>query len=157
MILGYFFLNRGHPIWIGNARGNTYSRNHTVKSPDEGEFWKFSFHEIGIYDLPAMIDFILSKTQQDQLIYVGHSQGVTSAFVMLSERPEYNAKISILHAIAPPIILKHYTPIAPSSMKDVHNMEVFLLKDFLHPSGLATTFPPVRLFVSVLELGTENE
>lgn len=51
-------------------------------------------------------------------------QGVTSAFVMLSEKPEYNEKISILHAMAPPIILKHYTSAAPASMKDVHNMEV---------------------------------
>lgn len=83
-------------MWSGNARGNTYSRNHTKLNPDEQPFWKFSWHEIGYYDLPAMIDYVLNQTGQDQLIYVGHSQGVSSAFVMLSERPEYNEKIALL-------------------------------------------------------------
>lgn len=43
-----------------------------------------------------MLDYILTQTKQNQLIYVGHSQGVTSAFVMLSERPEYNKRIALL-------------------------------------------------------------
>lgn len=73
--VGYFFHKRGYDVWFGNARANTYSRNHTHLSPDDGEFWKFSWHEIGLYDLPAMIDFILEKTEQDQMIYIGHSQG----------------------------------------------------------------------------------
>lgn len=83
-------------IWIrmGNARGNTLSRNHTTLNPNEVDFWKFSWHEMGVYDLPALIDFILARTGQEQLIYAGHSQGGTSLFVLLSERREYNKKIS---------------------------------------------------------------
>lgn len=37
----------------------------------------FSFHEIAIYDIPATIDFILMKTRQEKLYYIGHSQGGT--------------------------------------------------------------------------------
>lgn len=120
MILGYFFHKRGYDIWIGNARGNYYSRNHTKLNPDDEQFWKFSWHQIGYFDVlrnffhyitidgtesfifdfqlqvPAMLDYVLMKTGQSQLIYVGHSQGVTIAFVMLSERPEYNEKIALL-------------------------------------------------------------
>ena len=42
-------------------------------------FYSFScsFDEMAKYDLPATIDFILKKTGQDQLRYVGHSQGTT--------------------------------------------------------------------------------
>lgn len=29
------------------------------------------------YDLPASIDFIVKQTQQEQIFYVGHSQGTT--------------------------------------------------------------------------------
>lgn len=36
-----------------------------------------SFDEMAKYDLPATIDFILKKTGQDKLHYVGHSQGTT--------------------------------------------------------------------------------
>lgn len=48
-----------------------------------------------------MIDYVLNKTSQPNLFYVGHSQGSTSFFVMCSERPEYNAKIKMMHALAP--------------------------------------------------------
>lgn len=36
-----------------------------------------SFHEMAMYDLPAMIDFVLQKTGQKQIYYVGYSQGCT--------------------------------------------------------------------------------
>lgn len=75
MFLGYYFYNRGFDIWLANVRGNTFSRNHTTLDPDGAEFWKFSWHEIGIHDLPAIIDYILAQTKQDKLYYIGHSQG----------------------------------------------------------------------------------
>lgn len=36
-----------------------------------------SFHEMAMYDLPAMTDFVLQKTGQKQIYYVGYSQGCT--------------------------------------------------------------------------------
>lgn len=38
------------------------------------EFWDFSFHENGLYDLPAMIDFIIKTTGFQKIHYIGHSQ-----------------------------------------------------------------------------------
>ena len=35
----------------------------------------FSWHEIGTYDLPAMINKTLETSGQDKLFYIGHSMG----------------------------------------------------------------------------------
>lgn len=86
---------------MGNSRGNTYSRAHKTLTTKDSKFWDFSWHEMGIYDLPAAIDYILSITQQEKIYYLGHSQGTTSFFVMMSEKPEYNEKIIKFAAYAP--------------------------------------------------------
>lgn len=62
-------------------------------------------HEIGKYDLPATIDYILQTTNYSRLHYIGHSQGTTSFFVAMSERPEYNEKILLMVAMAPPVFM----------------------------------------------------
>lgn len=60
-----------------------------------------SWHEIGVYDIPAIIDHILNTTNQKKLNYIGHSQGTTSFFVLASMRPEYNEKLLDVHLLAP--------------------------------------------------------
>lgn len=40
-------------------------------------FLDYSYDEMAMYDLPASINFILNKTGQEQMYYVGHSQGST--------------------------------------------------------------------------------
>lgn len=54
-----------------------------------------------MYDLPAMIDYIVKNTTREKIFYLGHSQGTTSFFVMSSERPEYQDKIEAMFAMAP--------------------------------------------------------
>lgn len=99
--LAYILADAGYDVWMGNARGNTFSRKHKTLSPKDKRFWAFSWDEIGYYDLPAMIDYVLKKTGRTSLNYIGYSQGTTSFFVMTSLRPEYNKKIKSMHALAP--------------------------------------------------------
>lgn len=104
--LAYLLADRGYDVWMGNARGNRYSRKHVRLNPDgrrseRRQFWQFSWHEIGVIDVPEMIDYVLADTGFEQLHYIGHSQGTTSFFVMAAERPEYNAKILAMQALAP--------------------------------------------------------
>lgn len=107
--LGFILADAGYDVFLGNIRGNTYSRRHVKLTPKMKEFWEFSFDEMGKYDLPAMIDFALNVTGQKQLYYIGHSQGTTSMFAALSENPELNQKIKLFIALAPVTTLGHIT------------------------------------------------
>lgn len=66
-----------------------------------------SWHEMGIYDLPAMIDYILYQTGEKQLFYIGFSQGTTQFWVLTSLKPEYNRKIKLMSALAPVAYMGH--------------------------------------------------
>ncbi|XP_031617336.1 lipase 1-like [Contarinia nasturtii] len=101
--LAYILADANYDVWLVNGRGNVYSRNHISKDPNElfSAFWDFSWYEIGVYDLPAVIDYILQNTNNSKTYYVGYSQGTTSALVLLSKRPEYNEKIYAASLMAP--------------------------------------------------------
>lgn len=101
--LAFQLVDAGYDVWIGNARGNTYSRNHTWLSTQHPYFWRFSWHEIGYFDIAAMIDYALKANGQGQeaIHYVGHSQGTTVFLALMSTRPEYNAKIKTSQLLAP--------------------------------------------------------
>ena len=72
----------GYDVWLGNTRGNTYSKNHIHLDPKSKEFWDFGFHEAGREDLTAAIDLVLDTTQEKSLYYIGHSQGTTEYLVI---------------------------------------------------------------------------
>ncbi|XP_021951739.1 lipase 3 [Folsomia candida] len=101
--LAYLLADSCYDVWLGNARGNTYSRRHITLSPDTDKeaFWDFSWNEMGIYDLPANFDHILAITGAEKLYYIGHSMGTTMFFVCMTERPEYNSKVALMSALAP--------------------------------------------------------
>ncbi|XP_063381927.1 lipase 3-like [Cydia fagiglandana] len=108
--LAYILAEEGFDVWLGNARGNRYSRQHVKLNPDAGaDFWDFSWDEIGNIDLPTMIDYALDKADKKRLHYIGHSQGTTSFWVMCSLRPDYNQKIISMNALAPVAYLTHNT------------------------------------------------
>lgn len=65
-------------------------------------FWDFSWEEMGTYDIPAIIDFVLAKTGQSQVSYVGHSEGTTQIFAAASLAPAYyKEKMNIFVALGP--------------------------------------------------------
>lgn len=113
--LAYLLADKCYDVWMGNARGNTYSKKHVSlpTTPSSVEYWAFSWNEMGRFDLPANFDYVLALTGTDGLYYVGHSMGTTMFFVCMAERPEYNSKIKLMSALAPVAYTQHMiSPIA---------------------------------------------
>lgn len=105
--LAYMLADHGYDVWMGNARGNRYSGTHVRLNPRFATYWQFSWHEIGIIDVPESIDFVLDFTGHERLHYIGHSQGTTVFWVMCAQRPEYNEKIISMQALAPSAYMHH--------------------------------------------------
>ncbi|XP_011498525.1 PREDICTED: lipase 3-like [Ceratosolen solmsi marchali] len=122
--LGLILADVGYDVWLGNVRGNVYSRKHRFLSVNNPDFWNFSWHEIGIHDIPAMIDYILHTTGQKKISYVGHSQGTTVFFVMTSELPAYNEKIHAMFSLAPIVYSSNmFSPILQSLSQKVNQLK----------------------------------
>ncbi|XP_062707252.1 lipase 3-like [Aedes albopictus] len=99
--LVYMLADAGFDVWMGNSRGNRYSNRHRSRNNQTQVFWDFSWHEVGSIDVPNVIDYILARTGQQRLQYVGHSQGTTVFWVMMSQHPYYNQRVKSAHLLAP--------------------------------------------------------
>lgn len=99
--LAFILADAGYDVWLPNSRGNVYSREHKSLSPSNSKFWDFSWDEMAKYDIPAVIDYITSETGNQQVFYVGHSQGTLIAFAKFSEDLQFSKKIAAFFALAP--------------------------------------------------------
>jgi len=123
--LGFILADHGYDVWMGNSRGNAFSRNHTgfqPTGPTSSFFWDFSFDDMADYDIPAVIQYIISNTdgKYTKLAYVGHSQGATQSFAALSAKPALQQNIAILVALAPAIYLRYTSSIPFLILAQLH-------------------------------------
>ena len=107
--LPIMLVNEGYDVWITNNRGQINSLEHIslVYSNPTSNYWNFSFHEMGVYDLPAFIDYVLNTTGCRKVNYIAHSQGTTQFFVKGSMDINYiNEHINSFTAFAPAMYIR---------------------------------------------------
>lgn len=99
--LPFVLVERGYDVWLGNNRGNKYSKKSIHHAPTQTQFWNFSMDQFAFHDIPDSIEYILETTQQPSLSYIGFSQGTAQAFATLSIHPTLNRKVDVFVALAP--------------------------------------------------------
>lgn len=99
----FLLAQKGYDVWMGNNRGNKFSRFHKYLDPDtDPEYWDFSFEEMGMLDDKAVIQHIKEVTGNKKVAYIGLSQGTTQMFYALAQDSDwFKEHMSIFVALAP--------------------------------------------------------
>lgn len=114
--LGFMLADAGFDVWMLSARGTSFSASHKTLDPQSQKYWDYSWHEIGYYDIPAAINYVLKRTKQKKVRYVGHSQGCTVFSVALTMHPDLNSKISSAYLMTPAVFLHHMSSMLRSAV-----------------------------------------
>lgn len=99
--LPLMLVEAGYDVWLGNNRGNKYSKKSIHSSPASLKFWDFSIDEFALHDIPDTLSYILDTTKRGSLSYIGFSQGTAQAFATLAIHPKLNEKVDVFIALAP--------------------------------------------------------
>ncbi|XP_062510288.1 gastric triacylglycerol lipase-like isoform X2 [Corticium candelabrum] len=157
--LAFLLADQGFDVWLGNVRGNTYSKNHTKLKPNQEAFWAWSWDEMARYDLPAMLGYVMNYTEQSEIFYAGHSQGTTMAFAGFSINKELSSHIKAFFAFAPITTVTHMKGLVPlladisPELKEL--FKILGVNDFA-PSGPLTHYFAQQICGSKLEVTCGN-
>ena len=82
----------GYDVWLGNHRGNRYSRQHIRLDPDKDrEYWQFSWTDQARFDTPTFIRYVAYITncveEGHPMVYLGQSLAGVQSLVAVAENP----------------------------------------------------------------------
>ncbi|CAH0555554.1 unnamed protein product [Brassicogethes aeneus] len=110
--MAYYLVKNGFNVWVGNARGSLFSQSHNYLRISDRKFWNFSFHEMGVIDVPSMLESIYEKTsKQNKIIYIGHSMGTNLLGVYASSLKDHAKKFLKRAVLISPVILMKHTKV----------------------------------------------
>ncbi|KAL8280822.1 hypothetical protein RQP46_006826 [Phenoliferia psychrophenolica] len=101
--LAFWLMEQGYDVYLSNMRTN-FKMPHRHYKRSDPRYWAWSVKELGLYDLPAVIDYVHMRTGVKPA-YIGHSQGAGTMFLALSKgmRPDLGNKISCFIALGPAV------------------------------------------------------
>ncbi|KAL4249259.1 AB hydrolase superfamily protein [Abortiporus biennis] len=97
----FVLVELGYDVWMGNNRGNKYSKKSIFHDPNSSKFWDYSIDNFAWNDIPDSIEYILDLTGEESVSYIGFSQGSAQAFAALSIHPQLNQRVNVFIALAP--------------------------------------------------------
>jgi len=154
--LAFILADAGYDVWLANNRGNVYSKRNIHYKPSQKEFWAWSWDEMGTYDLPGIVDYILATSGQAQVSWVGHSRGSQQAFaafaspLTINDKIALAAKLHIFVAFAPIAYFANMqSPLAKFFAGfDTHNfLETLGFNEFLPAGSVLSEFVPELCWV----------
>ncbi|XP_037524667.2 lipase member K-like [Rhipicephalus sanguineus] len=146
---GFLLADAGFDVWLVNSRGVPQSNYHVNLTTNDPKFWEWrrlviftfkceiSFEQVGTFDMPVVIDYILNETGFSQVGLLTTSQGTTASLVLLSLRPEYNDKVNIFVGYAPVANITHFT--SPMRLLIPFAEEVKAVNDLVTDGGFLVT------------------
>ncbi|XP_017769433.1 PREDICTED: gastric triacylglycerol lipase-like isoform X2 [Nicrophorus vespilloides] len=165
--LAFRLCDRNFDVWIANFRGTIYSNKHIHFAGNSSEYWNYSFHEIGIYDIPAILETIYERNGGKKVFLIGISMGGTAATIYASLKPKHCEKhVKAIISMSGSIFFTGITSIYKHISPHVYDLYKFgesigfrnfapsiitrftLLRDFL------TNFPPARILMQVFLFST---
>ncbi|KAI1881815.1 hypothetical protein JX265_000641 [Neoarthrinium moseri] len=156
--LPFVLVEQGYDVWLGNNRGNKYSKKSVKHSPSSLDFWNFSIDEFAFHDIPDSIAYILESTKQPSLSYIGFSQGTAQSFATLAIHPKLNEQVNVFIALAPAMSPAGLSNGIVDALIKASPQVLFLL--FGRRSILASAtmwqsilYPPI--FVRVIDMGLD--
>jgi len=118
--LAYKLSDQGWCVWLANSRGRQPLLHKSLK-PDQKEFWAWSWDEMAKFDVPAVVEEVLSLTNASSVSYVGHSQGTAIGFTGFLNAT-VAAKIDFMVAMGPVGLLQHSVFNVGKALADVFDL-----------------------------------
>ncbi|GBG75429.1 hypothetical protein CBR_g20059 [Chara braunii] len=84
--LAFRLVEQGYEVWIANGRTSRWSHGHAKWRPEDKEYWDWSWDEMALYDVPAMLRHIYTVRNGSKVTYLGHSQGTIMGLAAFSLR-----------------------------------------------------------------------
>ncbi|CAL5377433.1 unnamed protein product [Camellia sinensis] len=103
--LGYILADHGFDVWAGSVRATRWSHGHVSLSEKDKEFWDWSWEELALHDLPAMLRYV-NKISNSKVFVVGHSQGTIMSLAAFTE-PDITKMVMGAALLCPITYLEH--------------------------------------------------
>lgn len=99
--LAFILADNGYDVWLANTRGNKYADGNIYWDPTDEQFWNWNWDQHALIDIPAVIRYVTITTRVQNINFIGHSQGATTAIASFSTDATLAKHIKVLVALAP--------------------------------------------------------